>query len=98
MLVPDLPLGLRRIVLAAVRNAVADQHDEKAFDAKLAAGVVEQVAGESGRAIFVVELEQRPKARDVRLGAAALPERRVEARVEAVVQREEIADLVPRVG
>ncbi len=97
---PDGALGVAYRAFF-VGDAVADEHYQIAFDAELIGDVGEMaqgVAAKTGGAIFGVELEEIRRARHINFGVGGFPEGRVEAGVEAVMNGEKIADVVPRLG
>src|SRR5688500_11604855 len=81
----------------AVRDSLAEQQSVEAFELEKAAIGREQV--DLRHQIRTVRLEcvdDPCGAMQRRLRAAMRPERRVEARVEPIMDREEVANLVPQ--
>src|ERR1700728_2354868 len=85
----------------SIRNLLPDKKNEETFDSKLrlsARGAVEQMPCEPGWTIFLVKVQERLNRRDIHLVAACRPKLVFEPGVEAVVDGQKIADVVPHFG
>ena len=92
---PLRPLGLGRQIRIAIRNLHTHQQRQPAVDRELVELVEQRETRMVTRSVFLIELDDVFGAGKVGVGAAGAPERRVEPRVELVVDREEAADVVP---
>src|SRR6476661_3474840 len=80
-LIDDLPLGIGGSVAILIGHLHPHEHCQKALDAELAAGIGKVVAAVSGGSIFLIELQQRFNAANIRVGPTMAPIWRIKASV-----------------
>src|SRR5215213_5941883 len=80
---------------ARMRHLLAEQQREVSFASKGIALIEQHGFVQRARAILPVKLHDLLHVSERSALAAMTPERRVETRVETVMQRKEIADVVP---
>src|SRR5262245_10977710 len=77
----DLHLGIGWNLAISMGHTHSHEHRQKALDAELAAGVGKVVTAISRRPIFLIELQQRLNAANIRVGPTMAPIWRIKASV-----------------